>query len=658
VTLVAKGPAGAVWKYYDLGNEPAPAGGATWKDPAFNDSAWPSGPGMLGFTGPSDPNAVTTQTRRFVSGNGGPQVTTTYFRHDFNVSALPPNPVFNLSLLRDDGLVMYLNGVEVFRDNMDPGPVTYDTYAPRTVGAPEQNSYYAHTLNIAHLLQPGVNTLAIELHQCNDASTDLYLDLEIIAAPVGSTAAHSATVVMHSDLGLRARAFENGEWSAMSQSNLRIDAPDPDYNDLRICEIMHAPTGGDPYGYFSIINAGPVPIDLFGVSVSNSIYHIFKENLVLQPDCAVLLVKNISNFNSQYTYDSSIPVRAWSGASGMQNIARKGNTGPSDNSKNFILMDPAGNIIQNIWYSYSFFKGATWNTGRHFVARDLSLPGLDPAWGTESAWRTSLDGNPVCQAWPNDNDADYMPLRVNNLMFAPCDSPIPGPGTREDYAYFTLLNTGNAPIDLHGVIIHNRIFHIFTEHLVLQPNEWMVMASNPTTFTTYYGDFSVPVRTWTEGQIHRTCSYDFESSFGVTAPGGKNIQFLSYHGDQWFAGAAKNKGKHLVAVDPSKPGTDPGWTDPVDYANYWYVSANDMPVIYTPVLPARPAFTGIRFEGKFLILSYESETPVSVRYKNNLAAPGWLPCLAADDGEELIIDLDALETKDPSGTRFFQLIME
>ncbi|MCL1909972.1 MAG: CotH kinase family protein, partial [Kiritimatiellaeota bacterium] len=655
--LVAR--SSAVWNYYDLGDCPAP----DWNQPNYNAAAWPgSGPGILGFPGNDNANPVAATTRRYVNGVNGEQVTTTYFRHVFNVAADFSDCELKMNILRDDGVILYLNGVEIFRDNMPVGAVTYDTWSERTVGAPEQNNYYLHTLNAAHLLRPGANLLAAEVHQCNATSTDLYLDLDLTAVPAGSTAAHSAKFNITGDVAVRARAFENGEWSAMSQSSLALEVPEPDYNDLRICEIMHAPIGDNPYGYFSIVNAGPVPIDLFGVSVSNSIYHIFNEHLVLQPDGAVLLVKNISDFNSRYTYDSAVPVRAWVGASGMQNIARKGNTAPNDNSKNFIMMDPAGNIIQNIWYSYSFFKGATWNTGKHLVARDLSLPANDPAWGTEDAWRTSIDGNPICQPWPDDDDDDYMPLRVNNLMFAPCDSPVPGPGVREDYAYFTILNTGNDPIDLYGVAIHNRITHLFQEHLVLQPNGWMVMADNPATFTTYYGDLSVPVRTWSDGHIHRTCTYEFESSFGIAAPGGKSAHYLSYNGDLWFGGAAKNKGKHLVALDPSKPGSDPGWTDPVDYVNYWYVSADDKPVVPPPLVFADPVITAVRFENGtaiFVITADTDATLLEVEYSNTLATPiTWLtvpPAAIQTFGNEIHINLSILDTPVSSDTRFFRI---
>jgi len=658
VALVARG---AVWKYYDLGHEPGAQASRLWSSPLYDDTAWPSGPAMLGFPGNDNANAVATQTRRFVSGNSGPQVTTTYFRHAFNVAALPSGAVFNMTLLRDDGLVMYLNGVEIFRDNMPAGPVTYGTHAPRVVGAPEQNTYYPHTLDIAHLLQPGVNTLAIELHQCNDTSTDLYLDLDLIAAPPGATAAHTATVGMASDLKLRARAFANSEWSALSQSNLRIEAPDPDYNDLRICEIMHAPydTPGvspgdrDNFAYLSIVNTGPVDINLNGVTLDVNIWHTFTEDLILPPNGAMFLVKSVSSFNARYANPNAFPVRAWTGASGKNNIARNGgfNNGLPVPDKEFHLMDPRGNTLQFIYYDSRFFNGATKNTGKHLVARDLSLPGLDPLWDTEDAWRASVDGQPVGHALPHDNDAACLGLRFYHFMPAPRDPD------RDDYAFFSIVNTGPAPVNLRGVAFHNNINHLFLEDLVLPSSGWLVMAASTNAFPNRYSlPPGVPLRQIQRSRLNRNGDFSDDYSMCISAPAGTTVQRFIYDTNVWLGGAGKNAIYHYVAANPLLPVDAPGWSD----GGNWVLSAGAQPVA-PPVFvfeSIRPVITGMRLEGKFLILSYESEEPVSVEYKNNLALPGWFAWPAADDGEELAIDLEALETADPSGSRFFRLVLE
>jgi len=86
-------------------------------------------------------------------------------------------------VLRDDGAIAFLNGVEVFRSNMPVGAVNYLTYAPTVAaGADETTTFYATNVSPA-LLVNGTNVLAVEIHQSNATSTDLSFDLELTADP-------------------------------------------------------------------------------------------------------------------------------------------------------------------------------------------------------------------------------------------------------------------------------------------------------------------------------------------------------------------------------------------------------------------------------------------------------------------------------------------
>lgn len=109
-TLVA---AGSTWKYLADGSNQ----GTAWSQPGFDDSTWVSGPAPLGF---GDPHIITSLPGGFV---------TYYFRHTFAVADASSIAGLTLRLLRDDGAVVYLNGVEVYRSNMPPGPVGFSTLA-------------------------------------------------------------------------------------------------------------------------------------------------------------------------------------------------------------------------------------------------------------------------------------------------------------------------------------------------------------------------------------------------------------------------------------------------------------------------------------------------------------------------------------------------
>lgn len=176
VTLVSTG---TVWKYFDLGTDL----GTAWRSPGFNDATWASGPAPLGY---GDGDEATTN--RF-GPDANNKFITTYYRRAFNVSGATAFTALNLRVLRDDGVVIYLNGAELFRDGMPGGPIAFNTLANITVvGGDESTNFFGGTVN-ASLLVEGVNVLAVEIHQVLPTSSDISFDLELggrqtIFAPV------------------------------------------------------------------------------------------------------------------------------------------------------------------------------------------------------------------------------------------------------------------------------------------------------------------------------------------------------------------------------------------------------------------------------------------------------------------------------------------
>jgi hypothetical protein len=169
LTQIALLGRGSAWSYLDDGSDQ----GSAWRQPDFNDGAWDTGPAKLGF---GDASSVTLLNR--TNSQGGTNLTF-YFRRDLEV---PDPAVFSnlvVRLLRDDGGIVYLNGMEIFRNNMAAGPVSYLTLAASVVAAPQESQFYATNLP-ATLLQPGRNVLAVEIHQALLTSSDIGFDLEVI----------------------------------------------------------------------------------------------------------------------------------------------------------------------------------------------------------------------------------------------------------------------------------------------------------------------------------------------------------------------------------------------------------------------------------------------------------------------------------------------
>jgi len=87
-----------------------------------------------------------------------------------------------VDVFRDDGVIVYINGVEVLRYNMPPGPTTYFTTA---LGPALDDGNDPVPGNVPPgILVAGVNTIAAEVHQSSFTSTDLTFDLMLVADTV------------------------------------------------------------------------------------------------------------------------------------------------------------------------------------------------------------------------------------------------------------------------------------------------------------------------------------------------------------------------------------------------------------------------------------------------------------------------------------------
>jgi hypothetical protein len=168
-------PAGAVWKFLPDTNDV----GHAWRDAGFDDRSWASGPAQLGY---GDQDEVTIVP--FFPDNMGGKNISTYFRHAFTVTNLASYSNLTLRVLRDDGAVVYLNGIEVFRSNMPAGEVNHATLALVSVFAPDENFTFFPTNLTAAALRASVNVLAVEIHQNLPTSQDISFDLEL--APAGT----------------------------------------------------------------------------------------------------------------------------------------------------------------------------------------------------------------------------------------------------------------------------------------------------------------------------------------------------------------------------------------------------------------------------------------------------------------------------------------
>ncbi len=163
---------GSEWAFRDDGSDQ----GEAWRAPEFDDSNWPRGAGPLGF-GYDDLTTVLSCGPTEVCEDE--KHATYYFRGEFNVDdpALIENVMAQIQ--RDDGVRVYVNGNEVFRDSNVRSTGGFDSFA--RIDALD-NGLTAFRLDDA--IVPGVNTLAVELHQASRGPADLRFDLRLTAVAV------------------------------------------------------------------------------------------------------------------------------------------------------------------------------------------------------------------------------------------------------------------------------------------------------------------------------------------------------------------------------------------------------------------------------------------------------------------------------------------
>jgi hypothetical protein len=165
-------PAGAVWRYFDRTNDL----GQNWRSNSFSDAGWSSGRARLGFGNDGEVTQVASNRQW-----------TTYFRRQFYVVDPALVTRLNARMTRDDGAVVYLNGSEVWRDNM-PGDeaITNQTPASTTIAGADETDWLTQTLDPTKLVS-GWNLLAAEVHQSSLTSSDLGFDFELTANALIST---------------------------------------------------------------------------------------------------------------------------------------------------------------------------------------------------------------------------------------------------------------------------------------------------------------------------------------------------------------------------------------------------------------------------------------------------------------------------------------
>lgn len=384
------------WQYLNTGEAQSSSdvvvgnpsyGTSDWKHPAFDDGTWSTGQALIGGRTTNSVSAAPANTTIDIGplGNGH---STIYFRKEFSVTNAAEATSLDLSIIRDDGVIVYLNGHEIYRENLAGGTISYADFA---LAHADEGTILTHTHNLTpgQLLE-GNNVLSVEVHNRSAGSSDLGLDVALdITRPAGLT-----EISIFESSKITARLKTGDSWSAPTEGTFLLEEAATASN-LAITEINYHPREAtllekeeadpldlgnrDKFEFIELLNTSPNPINLADLSFTDGISFDFPIQAV-GPNERVLLIKDLDAYTSRY--GNWIPAFPFAGYSG--NLNNDGET--------LTLLDGNGAVISSLTYNDS----GSWPSRPDGAGSSLEI--IDPSGDANDPanWAPSIsyDGSP------------------------------------------------------------------------------------------------------------------------------------------------------------------------------------------------------------------------------------------------------------------------
>lgn len=310
--------------------------GLDWTERSFNDAGWLTGDTGAGYERSTTSSTSYADVIEMDLHDQLYQVNASfYMRIHFQVDDPDDYSMVNLAMKYDDGFVAYLNGTRIAARN-EPDVLTWnasadgshaDTAALQFENIPIDNG--------PALLRAGGNVLAIHGMNSSSNSSDFLIlpRLDAVEASEGDQTILDETTVV------KARAFYDGEWSALNEARFHIPAP---LESLKITEIMYNPpdiglVDGDEYEFIELQNIGNETLDLSGVTLSDGVDFTFPQGASLRAGEFLVLAGNPVAFQEKYP-DAPAPAGAY--------MRRLSNTGDS-----LALADGSGKGLLTVAYN-------------------------------------------------------------------------------------------------------------------------------------------------------------------------------------------------------------------------------------------------------------------------------------------------------------------
>lgn len=287
-------PENASWKYWATNTAPV----STWMNNNFVDTAWSSGMAPFGYNDAT--LNMDCATALPYGGNKTNRYPTAYFRKTFNL--VNPSVVTGLVVTAriNDGMVLYLNGVEIGREIMPLGTITYTNLANISVKPTVWKTFVLPTNGLIR----GSNLIAVEVHQASLSSIDFIMDMNV------KVLVNEQVPIVHGQFGLSSSGenvhlFEPGLTTRIH----KFDAISFEFGENRsyglatdgvkdIYKTYWRPTPGLPNATYTQKYQATLTNEILRFSIAPGFY---------QSAQSVVLISSTANSKIYYTLDGSDP---------------------------------------------------------------------------------------------------------------------------------------------------------------------------------------------------------------------------------------------------------------------------------------------------------------------------------------------------------------
>lgn len=158
---------GEEWFYYDVGSL-----GTKWFLSSSDYKSWKKGITPIGY---GDRKVITNisfgpdKNRKHI---------VKYFKKIINLKDSNKYLAYGFQFKRDDGIAIYINGKEVYRNNLPIGTITNKTFAVNRIDSKKESEILFSIID-AENLKKGVNIISVSIHQASQSSSDCIFDLDM-----------------------------------------------------------------------------------------------------------------------------------------------------------------------------------------------------------------------------------------------------------------------------------------------------------------------------------------------------------------------------------------------------------------------------------------------------------------------------------------------